>query len=368
MLWKQELSTIQEIIDYKFRNEGLLRQAFVRKSYAQEHGGNHNEVLEFYGDKALEFVVMRQLSEYYGHCWSDGEYESAMTEGELTEIKKKLICKKNLASRVKEMGLEQYLLMGKGDIRKQVQNEPSVLEDLFEAIVGAIAIDSHWDPVKLGQAVERMLSIEVYLEHGLKNEANYVDLVQRWCQKKYDILPAYSFGESEGMISCTLSFGEAFEKMARYRALPFVYPKNGCQENSSLQLFYNRYVFYGRSWSKSMARSNAAKEAYQYLQKHDLLVTLVDEVGEPRWERAINQLQELYQKDYIPKPDYQIYQDPVQSTIHSQAVWKCVCALGIEWISGSGYGSSQKEAKKEAAYKALRTVMDKEDEVLSLYK
>ena len=55
----KELQFIEERLDYDFNEPRLLRQAFTRKSYSEEGNGvHHNEVLEFYGDKALEFIVL----------------------------------------------------------------------------------------------------------------------------------------------------------------------------------------------------------------------------------------------------------------------------------------------------------------------
>ena len=58
---------IEDQIGHKFKNRDLLRQAFVRRSYSQENGGENNEVLEFIGDKALDFAVVRLLARKYGH-------------------------------------------------------------------------------------------------------------------------------------------------------------------------------------------------------------------------------------------------------------------------------------------------------------
>ena len=57
---------IEGQIGYTFQNKGLLEQAFVRRSYSQEHNVENNEVLEFYGDKVLEFIVGKLFSEWYG--------------------------------------------------------------------------------------------------------------------------------------------------------------------------------------------------------------------------------------------------------------------------------------------------------------
>ena len=57
-----DLIGIENQIDYKFKNRDLLQQAFVRRSYSVENGGANNEVLEFIGDKALDFVVSAMIS------------------------------------------------------------------------------------------------------------------------------------------------------------------------------------------------------------------------------------------------------------------------------------------------------------------
>ena len=127
---------------------GLLQQAFIRRSYSMENGGQNNEILEFIGDKALDIAVIKKLTEYYDGGLNDDdefEMEKHITEGKLTKIKEKLVERSMLAHRIEAMGLQEYLIMGKGDIAQNVQNEESVKEDLFEAIIGAITLDCNWD-------------------------------------------------------------------------------------------------------------------------------------------------------------------------------------------------------------------------------
>lgn len=163
----KDLQFIQDQIGYNFKNWDLLQQAFVRRSYAAENGGEDNEVLEFIGDKALDFAVVKLLAQKYGHMvngdpvdgtklsmWeqeikrkknmemqgepSFNEYACDCREGELSELKRKLVEKKTLAQRIDDLGLADFLIMGKGDIRNNVSERDSVKEDLFEAILGAV--------------------------------------------------------------------------------------------------------------------------------------------------------------------------------------------------------------------------------------
>lgn len=321
----KDLQFIQEQLEYDFTEQKLLRQAFTRKSYSEEgNGAHHNEVLEFYGDKALEFVVMKKLSQYYGEKTQNGKYASQKTEGQLTEIKKKLVCKKMLARRIDQLGFAEYLLMGKGDVEQNAQNQESVKEDLFEAIIGAVAIDSAWDAEEIEDVIDRMLDIEYYLEKGFQEDDNYVDLIQTWCQKKYGELPYYEFYETDEGYECSLSLSDEFGG------------------------------FEGYGYSKREARMNAAREAYEYLEEENELILPIDEVGEPSLDRAINQLQELYQKGYIGEPWYtfiETYDD------NGNPIWRCECHIvGKEYYLWRD-SSSKKQGKKEVAYDMLCDIL-----------
>lgn len=324
-----DLFFIQDGLEYEFNEPKLLRQAFTRKSYSEEgNGAHHNEVLEFYGDKALEFIVMKKLSTYYGDESLNGKYVSLKNEGQLTEIKKKLVCKKMLAHRVDVLGFAEYLLMGKGDIGQNVQNMDSVKEDLFEAIIGAVAIDCSWDVDILEDVVDKMLNIEHYLDNGFDDSENYVDLIQEWCQKKYKQLPNYEFFEDDNGFVCELYFTS------------------------------NSECFEGWGYSKREARIDAASEAYKYLEEENELILPIDEVGAPDIDKAINQLQELYQKGYIAEPEY-IFTESYDDDGNPE--WLCECFV-LGHGSWEGTYSSKKIGKKSVAYSMLCEILGVEEE------
>lgn len=323
------LQEVQDILEYSFDNPQLLKQAFIRKSYSAEHpGAYNNEVLEFYGDRALEFVVMKKLSDFYGKITQNGKYASEKTEGQLTEIKKKLVSRKMLAHRMDVLGFSEHLIMGKGDEEQNAANQDSVKEDLFEAILGAVALDGEWDADSLEEVADRMLDIEYYLEHGLDDDENYVDLVQTWCQKKYGYTPEYVFNELNDGYGCILNLFDAFSG------------------------------FEGKGYSKRDARMNAAEHAYQYLDEKNELILPIDEIGEPCIDRAINQLQELSQKRYIGE----VWYDFSESYNEDGApVWRCECH--VEGIDTYWWGnfSSKKQGKKSVAYRMLCYILGWED-------
>ena len=137
----QDLEHIQQVIGYRFQNWDLLQQAFVRRSYSEENGGENNEVLEFIGDKVLDLIVVKLLTEEYGfmlrYCYDFDdsedfdEFACDKNEAELTEIKRQLVQKKHLAQRIDQLDLANYLIVGNGD---QNQHQASVKEDLFDCL------------------------------------------------------------------------------------------------------------------------------------------------------------------------------------------------------------------------------------------
>lgn len=325
---RNQLQAVQERLQYQFVRPELLTQAFTRKSYSEENlGANHNEVLEFYGDKALEFIVMKKLSKRFGKLGDNYEFCSLKTEGDLTDIKQKLVCKSMLADCISNLGFENMLRMGNADIKQNIQNGDSVKEDLFEAIVGAVAIDSDWNVSVLNKVVNIMLDIDGLLDASeVINELNYVSMLNEWCQKNINgQLPEYTFAEYDGEFKCVVHLPDT--------------------EN----------YFEGVGTSHKKARMDAAKKAYSDLKISDKTVrSLIDKVGEPELDRAINQLQELDQKKYIAKAVYR--GDDEGYDANGAKIWRCECFV-------EGYGSSSvvcsslKAGKKKVAYEMLCTIL-----------
>jgi ribonuclease-3 len=110
-------------------DRNLLQQALTHRSYAYEHGGIPNsERLELLGDSVLGFVVTEHI------------YQTLPTldEGELTKVKNSVVSEKALAFAARQIGLGDHLLLGKGEINTGGRDKPSLLCDVFEAVLGAI--------------------------------------------------------------------------------------------------------------------------------------------------------------------------------------------------------------------------------------
>lgn len=170
------LEEVQSKIDYFFNNIDLLLKAFTRSSYSAQFGGENNEVLEFIGDKVLDMYVtkiiaddfgfMKSQSDYYDEEEDNDEYciVAHHNEGDFTELRKTIVNNKTLAKRIDKLGFAKYLYLGDSDLDNNVVNQEKVKADLFEAILGAIAIDCDWNPEALQKSVDVMLNIDDFLD------------------------------------------------------------------------------------------------------------------------------------------------------------------------------------------------------------
>lgn len=352
-----DITSIQRKIGYDFKNTDLMFQAFVRKSYSEENGGENNEVLEFIGDKVLDLIVVKLLAEKYGKLQSAqiGSYDdleifvSKLDEGELTEKKRKLVEKKNLAKRMCDLGFSKYLIMSKGDLKNELQYSKSVMEDLFEAIIGAIALDSNWNLEKIQNVVECMLD----LENDSEDSENYVNKLQAWSLKRYGMLPDIQLGNLDRYETPNMFLHPSNEIRAPWRHYDVL--NTADVKKCIIILEEINYKFIGYGYSNSEARSSASKIAYEYLKENDLLLSIKDEIDEPNAEDAISQLEILARRGYFSIPIYDFKQTYDKN---GNPIWNGVCKIKEIEKSFSKKSSSKKDAKKKSAYEMLKYVLE----------
>ena len=245
-----------------------------------------------------------------------------------------------LAHRIDILGFSSFLTMGNGDKHINIQNQQRVKEDLFESILGAIAIDCEWNTDILCQVVDLMLAPSHFLETGFSN-IDYVEEVQKWCQKNQGCLPCYEFSETAiytyNRLICGINN----------------HPESG-KGPHTCQLNFNSKIFIGHGNSQTKARREAAKLAYEYLDKNNLLIALEKEIEDPCLEKAINQLQELAQKGYFSMPAYKFDE---KYDNKGNPYWSCICSIA-EYNNFAESALSKKEAKKHAAYSMLLYILN----------
>ncbi|PYJ47962.1 MAG: ribonuclease III [Verrucomicrobia bacterium] len=134
------MSPLEERISYKFRNSLLLAEALTHPSLGHETQHYHfdNQRLEFLGDAVLQLVITEYLFRYFG-----GE-----AEGQLTKLRSRLVSRETLKTHAAALDLGRYLLMGRGEEASGGRSRTSTLADAFEALIGAIYLDSDLETAK----------------------------------------------------------------------------------------------------------------------------------------------------------------------------------------------------------------------------
>ncbi len=148
-----DYSALEAVLGYTFRDRGLLEQALRHASWCNEHadaGLEDNERFEFLGDAVLDLVVGHKLMTRYPQ----------LREGELSVTRAQVVSEAGLSEVAGQLGLGQWLMLGKGEEKSGGRTKPSILADAFEAILAAVYLDggfpAAWDMVGrlLAQRIE----------------------------------------------------------------------------------------------------------------------------------------------------------------------------------------------------------------------
>jgi ribonuclease-3 len=186
---EKDFSQLEKKLKVTFSDQKLLVNSCVHRSYLNEHPGfelGHNERLEFLGDAVLELVVTEYLFNKFDN-----------PEGELTNWRASLVNGNFLADIAKRLGIEEFLLLSKGESKDtDSKARHYILADVMEAVIGAIYLDQ-------GMDVSRMFieeNILVELPRILENQL-YLDAKTRFqeaSQDKVGITPTYKVLEESG--------------------------------------------------------------------------------------------------------------------------------------------------------------------------
>ncbi len=166
----------------KFKNEELLKEALTHRSYLNEHRGSrlkHNERLEFLGDAVLELAVTEYLFANYPDT----------PEGKMTSWRAALVCGEMLARVSSEIGVEDFLLMSKGEKKDTGRARQYLLANALESIIGAIHMDQGYKSAEKFILENVVIKIDEVLDKKL-----YVDpksFFQEKAQEHTGITPSY---------------------------------------------------------------------------------------------------------------------------------------------------------------------------------
>lgn len=154
-----EIEIIEDKIKYTFEDKKWLHIAFTKDTCAKEYKDKNNseipnnQILEFYGDSVLNNVIVNFLAE-------NVKIEER-NESELTNFVCYFVNKIILSDVIKELDISKYLLMGEGDKKNDVHLQQSVMEALFEAIIGAIWFDDNKKYDNVNRIVKDLLKLEM---------------------------------------------------------------------------------------------------------------------------------------------------------------------------------------------------------------
>lgn len=135
---QSELTKLQQLLQTTFADSGVLLSAVTHRSYLNEHREatwEHNERLEFLGDAVLELVV----TDYLFHKFPE------KPEGELTAVRAALVNTVSLSGAAETLGINQFLLMSKGEAKDIGRARQYILANAFEACIGAIYLDQGYE-------------------------------------------------------------------------------------------------------------------------------------------------------------------------------------------------------------------------------
>lgn len=178
-----DFSKFEDKIGIKFKNKDLLKQAFIHRSYINENPALdlwHNERLEYLGDAVLELVVTDHLF---------GKYPDK-PEGDLTSFRSALVNSIMLSELASNLGMNDYLLLSKGETKDVGKARQYILANTFEAFVGALYLDRGYKKVEEFIAGVLFDRIDEVVSKRLWKDAK--SLVQEKTQEIIGMTPNYN--------------------------------------------------------------------------------------------------------------------------------------------------------------------------------
>ena len=183
------MQPLESRIDYQFRNALLLAEALTHPSHSYEAYKPHfdNQRLEFLGDAVLQLIVTEELFKRFGD----------FTEGQLTKLRARVVSRRALARFAMAIHLGDYVLLGKGEESSGGRGRLSTLADAFEALIGAVYLDSDLEQAR--KWVVRLLEPEIGGMITSPEERNPKGELQEQLQAIHPQAPVYRIINESGL-------------------------------------------------------------------------------------------------------------------------------------------------------------------------
>src|SRR3989338_1348936 len=177
-----EFIDLEKKIGYKFKNKNHLKEALTHRSYLNENsswGVPHNERLEFLGDAVLELAVTEEIFNRYPE----------LPEGQMTGYRSALVNYLMLAVIAKEIELEKFILLSRGEAKDTGRARDAILANAIEALIGAIYLDSEYQTIKKIVNTFVMAHLAEVIKKGLYKDSK--SLLQEKAQAESKVTPVY---------------------------------------------------------------------------------------------------------------------------------------------------------------------------------
>ncbi len=184
-----DFSSFEKKIGYFFKDKRLLETAFTHRSYLNENraaGREHNERMEFLGDAVLELVVTEFLYAKYPE----------KPEGDLTAYRAALVNTQSISDAASKLGMNEYLLLSRGESRDTGRARQIILANAFEAMIGALYLDSGYGAARDFIAVQLFHKTDDVVANRLWQDAK--SKLQEISQELLGFTPTYEMVNQSG--------------------------------------------------------------------------------------------------------------------------------------------------------------------------
>jgi ribonuclease-3 len=186
---QKNFSEFEKIIGILFNDKSLLKQAFLHRSYLNEHPDeslDNNERLEFLGDAVLELVVTGYLFNTF----------PKKAEGELTAYRAALVNTQSISAAATRLSMNDFLLLSKGEAKDTGKAREYILANTFEAVIGALYLDGGYETAYAFIEKNLFPQLDEILKNGSWQDAK--SKFQERAQEHKSITPAYKLLEESG--------------------------------------------------------------------------------------------------------------------------------------------------------------------------
>jgi ribonuclease-3 len=187
--YSENTGELEKSLGYRFKKKELLKKALIHKSFHHENPNEaffYNERLEFLGDSVLGLIISEMLF----------SFDKGLTEADMSKMKSYIVKEAVLYEIASGICLGSYLRLGKGEDSTGGRQKKSIISDAFEALIGAVFLDSDYRTVK--QVVLKLFSEKIDSVVNKNGAYDFKSELQEKSQALFGVLPEYRIVNQEG--------------------------------------------------------------------------------------------------------------------------------------------------------------------------